>query len=243
MKGVDQYLANNVLQDYSMNVKLGNYQILNAVQGEVNSRYIQITFNRDNDPYDLTGLFTTINMIKSDGTVIFNNGIIVDAINGLAKFLVTSEMTAIAGTFEVFFKIYGDTPTSELKVTGFQLVVEPANNDAGIISSNEFTALQTLIAQVQPAIDNINTTIENANTQINTFITDATGQVNVAISNADTAANNANNAAELANKTSDTLYANLYINLDTMQLIEVTPDNYLGGDFVLTDNGKLEVTI
>jgi hypothetical protein len=236
-------LSNSVYSEYYMNVRLDNYQIIKAVQGEVNTRLVTINFMNDNVPYNLVGLFTTINMIKNDGNVIFNDGTIIDPVNGVAQFLITSEMCTNAGTFDVFFKIYGSSPPSELKVTGFQLIVEPANNDAGIISSNEFTALQTLIAQVQPAIDNINTAIENANTQINTFITDATEQVNVAISNADTAATNANNAADLATKTADTLYANLYIDLETMELIETTPDNYLGGDFVLTNDGELEVTI
>ena len=214
-------MANNVISNYSMNTRLGNYQILNAVQGEVNTRYVKVNFINNNSPYDLTGLFVTINMIKSDNTVIFDNGTIIDASNGIAQFLITSEMCAINGTFDIFFKIYGSTPTSELKVTGFQLIVEPANNDTGIISSNEFVALQTLIGEVQPAIVACNTATTNANN----------------------ATTNANNAADFANKTSDILYSNFYLDTIAMELVENLSAFTTGADFELNINGELEVTI
>lgn len=225
-------MANAVYEDYSMNVQLGNYQILNAVQYEVNSRFVQISFTNNNNPYNLTGLFATINMVKSDGSVIFDNGTIVDTINGVVLFPITSQFTIFSGTFDIFFDIFGSSPTSELKVTGFQLIVEPANSSTPIESSNEFTALQTLIGEVQPALNNINTAIDNCNTQTAN-----------AVASCNTATENANNAAELATKTSDTLYANLSIDLSTNELIETTPDNYMGGDFVITNDGELEVTI
>lgn len=233
-------MANNVIENYSFNVQLGNYQILNAVQGEVNTRYVQVNFTNNNSPYDLTGLFVTLNMIKSDNTVIFDNGTIIDASNGIAQFLISSEMCVLAGTFNVFFKIYGNTPTSELKVTGFQLVVEPANNDSGIESSNEFTALQTLIGEVQPALNNMSTAITNCNTQTAT----AVANCNTAIANTNIAITNTNAAADLATKAANILYDSLYIDPLTAELKEDIPDNYVGiTDFSLNSNGELEVTI
>lgn len=253
-------MANNVYSNYAMNVRLGNYQVINAVQGEVNTRWITVTFMNDNMPYDLTGLFTTINMIKSDNTVIFNDGTIVDATNGVAKFLVTSQMCAIDGTYDVFFKIYGNTPTSELKITGFKLVVEPANNDAGIISSNEFNALQTLIGQVQPAIAEVNTAITNCNTAANNANDKATfaqTEADYAKKEGDYAKNVPyvgtdgywyawNSTTEKYEKT--TAYAS--VNYATFELNPVdghlymdTADNYTGATFTITSNGYLQAVI
>ena len=236
-------MSNSVYSDYYMNVRLDNYQIIKAVQGEVNTRLVTINFMNDNVPYNLVGLFTTINMIKNDGNVIFDDGTIIDPVNGVAQFLITSEMCTNAGTFDVFFKIYGSSPPSELKITGFQLIVEPANNDAGIISSNEFNALQTLIGQVQPAINNLNQTIENANQQVDTLITSTNEAIDIAVTNAKIATINAQDAADLANRTSDILYSSLYIDTTTMELVENLSEFSTGTDFDLTDDGILEVSI
>lgn len=246
-------MANSVYQEYTMDVKLGNYQMINAVQGEVNCRHIQVSFCRDNNPYILSGLYTTLNMIKSDGNVIFNNGTIIDQNNGLVDFLISSEMCTNAGTFSVFFKIYGSNPTSELKVTGFQLIVEPANSDTPIESSSEYTALQTLIASVTPAITACNAATTNANAA-----TTAANDAAIFANHEGTLAKNVpyvgtdgywyswNSTTEMYEKTNSYAsvnYATFDIDLVTGILYMNTADNYTGASFQINLNGELEAVI
>lgn len=59
-----------------------NYAVLYANQVEINSRFIEITFDTKNQNLDLTDKTVTIYATKSDGNLIYNNCIISDATSG-----------------------------------------------------------------------------------------------------------------------------------------------------------------
>ena len=152
-------MSNSVKDKKILDVKNDNVAYTKCVQGEVNSRFLQVIFKDESQPYNLTGSFATMYMLKADNTTIFVDGTIMDAINGIALFPLTEQMSSILGSFNIIFKIYSTDPVSEMKVKGLVLEVEEGNIDNAIVSSNDFTALQSALGDV----GNMNAHMENTN--------------------------------------------------------------------------------
>ena len=123
-------------------------------QGEVNSRYIRVTFEDINGNLDLTGRQVTFYAQKPDGTIIFNNCDI-DVEQNTASVVITSQMVSSAGLLNCEFQIF-DSENSLLKVNGLSIIVEP-NKDfsEAIESTSEFNALIEAINKAQTNNDEL----------------------------------------------------------------------------------------
>ena len=152
-------MSNSVKDKKILDVKNDNVAYTKCVQGEVNSRFLQVIFKDESQSYNLTGCFVTMYMPKSDNTIIFVDGTIMDAVNGTVLFPLTEQMSSVLGSFNIIFKIYSTDPVSELKVKGLVLEVEEGNIDNAIVSSNDFTALQSALSDV----GNMNAHMANMN--------------------------------------------------------------------------------
>ena len=116
--------------------------VVTALQGEINSRFLEITITDKGSFFNLTGKTVMVYMTKPDGKIIFNSCSVVDAPNGKINVPLTSQMSIVAGTIKDFeIHIIGSDKT-RLKITGVCLKIkETANADEAIESTNEFTAL------------------------------------------------------------------------------------------------------
>lgn len=141
-------MANNIVDPITIDVHNTKLVYTSCVQGEVNARFLKIYFTDYDSTYDLSGSFVTLYMQKTDGTTSFVDGTVNDTINGIATIPLTAEMSAIVGIFKMVIKIYSNNPVSEAKVIGLILEVKEGNTDDAIVSSNDFTALQSALATV-----------------------------------------------------------------------------------------------
>lgn len=116
--------------------------VVTALQGEINSRFLEITITDKGSFFNLTEKTVMVYMTKPDGKIIFNSCSVVDAPNGKINVSLTSQMSIAAGTVKDFeIHIIGSDKT-RLKITGVCLKIkETANADEAIESTNEFTAL------------------------------------------------------------------------------------------------------
>lgn len=162
-------------QYYTLDINEENNSDAFAVQGEVNARTLIVTFFDNGVPINLANCSTVIRFERTDGTSIFNNGTITDEVNGVASYLITSEMAKEAGTFDVVFDIIGESSTK--KVVGLTLTVLQGISDSGVQGTNEFTALQTALSQTQSYMSQLQTLIVevgNAVGSANTAVTNVT---------------------------------------------------------------------
>ena len=115
---------------------------VHAVQGEISSRFVDISLTDRNIPLNLTNKAVAVYMTKPDKTLIFNNCTIKDNENGVVTMALTSQMSAVAGTVnDITFHVIGNDK-SLLKVTGLHLDIESSpDKSKAIESTNEFTAL------------------------------------------------------------------------------------------------------
>lgn len=180
-------------QEYILDTNVENNSNAFSIQGEVNARTLDITFQENSIPLNLANCSTIIRFQRPDGTSIFNQGTITDEMNGKASYLITSQMTAVAGTFDITFDIIGTDNTK--KVIGLSLTVLESLSDNAVQSTNEMTALQTALSQTQSqisqlqefliqvgsAVSSANTAVDNVNltiTQANSVIVQANTEIN-----------------------------------------------------------------
>ena len=130
--------------------------VVTALQGEINSRFLEITITDKGSFFNLTGKTVMVYMTKPDGKIIFNSCSVVDAPNGKISVSLTSQMSIVAGTIRDFeIHIIGSDKT-RLKITGVCLKIkETANADEAIESTNEFTALIEALSKVDGSLEYI----------------------------------------------------------------------------------------
>ena len=134
-----------------------------ANQGEVNSRFLEITLTDNSALIDLTGKTVIFYATKPDGNVIYNLCTIEDAMHGIISVCLTSQMSAVAGKLPCEIHIL-DTSASTLKVIGLELeIIKCANLDEAVESTSEFTALQEAMSEFSTAEIKIDGHLDNKN--------------------------------------------------------------------------------
>ena len=202
--------------------------IVTALQGEINSRFLEITITDKGSFFNLTGKTVMVYMTKPDGKIIFNSCSVVDAPNGKINVPLTSQMSIVAGTIKDFeIHIIGSDKT-RLKITGVCLKIkETANADEAIESTNEFTALiealnkadssleyvEQFLKDKEPEIDALkqsaetlieqikaegSQTIQGVTENFNTAMTGFNQEIDAAVKKAEDAAGTAEEIAEQA---------------------------------------------
>ena len=141
-------------------INLDVWQIKNvyvkANQGEVNSRFLEITLTDKSVPLNLTGKTVVFYTTKPDGNVIYNLCTIENATSGVISVCLTSQMSATEGKMPCEIHLIDNTDRSTLKAIGLELkIVKCANVDEAVESKSEFTALQTAMAGYEEASNEI----------------------------------------------------------------------------------------
>lgn len=184
--------------------------VVTAMQGEINSRFLEITITDKGNFFNLTGKTVMVYMTKPDGKIIFNSCSVVDAPNGKINVSLTSQMSIVAGVVKDFEVHIIGNDKSRLKVSGICLKIKGTSNvDEAIESTNEFTALiealkkadESLeyviefLAEKEQEIDQIvSQKMQDVTSDFNESMTSFTQQVNAAV----TSANQATQAAQQA---------------------------------------------
>ena len=152
-----------VYKNIDLKIWESNYVTLYAQQGEVDSRYIKVSF-KDNDlnNLDLTGKTVTIYAKKPDNTQIFNTCTINEDDN-TATVKLTSQFLSSEGIVECEFQIFEGSKIL-LKVNGLKIIVFCAEDFSyAIESTSEYNALLKSIEQAQTFADNTGD-VSNLNT-------------------------------------------------------------------------------
>ena len=128
--------------------------VVTAMQGEINSRFLEITITDKGNFFNLTGKTVMVYMTKPDGKIIFNSCSVIDAPNGKINVSLTSQMSIASGTVKDFeIHIIGSDKT-RLKITGICLKIKnAANADEAIESTNEFTALIEALSKADGSLE------------------------------------------------------------------------------------------
>lgn len=136
------------IKQITLDINKDIYQTIDAKQNDANSRFIQFTLIDNGVSCDLTGNTVKIFADKADGTIIFNNVTITDAINGVVTVELTSQALAVVGDLVCELVIYGSN-SSVLSSKIFIInVTQSIRNDSAIESQNEFTALTEALGTV-----------------------------------------------------------------------------------------------
>ena len=134
-----------------------------ANQGEVNSRFLEISLTDKGTPVDLTGKTVIFYATKPDGNVIYNLCTLEDATHGVISVCLTSQMSAITRKMPCEIHII-DANAATLKFVGLELeIVKCANLDEAVESTSEFTALQEAMAEFIAAEEKIDGHTANKN--------------------------------------------------------------------------------
>lgn len=127
--------------------------IATAVQLDSNSRFLDVFLYDKGLPIDLTEQVVRIHVRKPDGTTIFNQGEITDAVAGRCQFALTSDMLNEAQSLETQISIW-NSDTEILSTKTFKILVsESLRNDEEVEATNEFGVLVVLFSEIQNALE------------------------------------------------------------------------------------------
>lgn len=130
-----------------------NCVVVSASQGEVNSRFLEMTLVDGGVPLNLEGTTVLIYAKKPDGNVIFNNCTIENAEKGVVSVGLTSQMSALSGKLDCEIHVI-NREKSTLKLLGLQIrIASCADSDSAVESTSEFTVLSNAIEQTLEIMD------------------------------------------------------------------------------------------
>ncbi len=151
---------NKMLMD--VNGKIGN--IVTEVQGDQNSRYLDINLFNNGIPIDLTGHTVRIYMRRPNTNPLeefFNDGEITEATRGRCQFLLSTQALAKEGELEAQVSIWKGTEEI-LSTQVFKIMVTKKLRTSGSVeSSNEYGALVVLFQNLYEAHDLMTTMVES----------------------------------------------------------------------------------
>lgn len=128
-----------VTKEISLKVWEENQVLIYAVQGEVDSRILEICFTeQDGNNLTLSGKRVTFYAKKPDGTQIYNN---CSVEGSTATVTLTSQMLSAVGILECEFQIF-DSNNLLLKVNGLKIIVTSKEDfSEAVESTSEYNAL------------------------------------------------------------------------------------------------------
>ncbi len=128
--------------------------IITEVQGDTNSRYLDVSLFNNGVPLDLTGHEVKIFMEKPEnGGEIWNDGVITDATAGRCEFLMTTEALSKMGHLQAQISVWKDN-TEILSTQVFEiLVTKTLLGNSSVESSNEYGTLVLLFQNLYEAHD------------------------------------------------------------------------------------------
>ena len=217
-----------VTNEIKFEVWKSNYIIVYARKGEIDARTIVTSFKgEDGNDIDLTGKSVTFYALKPDNTKIYNS-CTVNALNGTASILLTSQMVSVSGIVDCEYQIFEGNELL-LKVGGLKLVVEnTCDFSEAIESTSECNALISAINRAEEFSDSVGEVSDLTTTAKNTIV-DAVNEINgktIPISQGGTGATTSTQArTNLEVMTAVQLYYNASGTHGTIQLSD-TIENY-----------------
>lgn len=125
-----------------------NYVVVSANQGEVDSRFLEITLV-DETGMTLADKEVILYAVKPDGNVIFNNCTIEEAPEMTVSVELTSQMSSMPGVMMCELHVT-NTSQEVLKIIGFEIVIlKCSDTSESIESTSEFTRLSTALSDVE----------------------------------------------------------------------------------------------
>lgn len=147
-----------------LDVSGGFNDIVTEVQGDQNSRYLDIYLFNNGIPIDLTGHTVRIYMRRPNTNPLeefFNDGEITEATRGRCQFLLSTQALAKEGELEAQVSIWNGTEEI-LSTQVFKIMVTKKLRTSGSVeSSNEYGALVVLFQNLYEAYDLMTTMVEN----------------------------------------------------------------------------------
>lgn len=147
-----------------LDVSGGFNDIVTEVQGDQNSRYLDIYLFNNGIPIDLTGHTVRIYMCRPNTNPLeefFNDGEITEAARGRCQFLLSTQALAKEGMLEAQVSIWRGTEEI-LSTQVFKIMVTTnLRTNGSIESSNEYGALVVLFQNLYEAHDLMTTTVES----------------------------------------------------------------------------------
>ena len=136
--------------------------IITEVQGDSNSRYLDVSLFNNGVPLDLTGHEVKIFMVKPEnGGEIWNDGVITDATAGRCEFLMTAEALSKVGHLQTQISVWKDN-TEILSTQVFEInVTKTLLGNSSVESSNEYGTLVLLFQNLYEAHDLMTTMVQN----------------------------------------------------------------------------------
>lgn len=135
-------------KEITLKAWLENNETVSAYQGEVDSRFLQISLIDNNGAVNLKNKTVQFYAKKPDGTTIFNNAEIVDENNGIINVMLTSQMSAVDGILPNCEIIVNDLEGATLKFKGINIIIIKTLPDTDIESSSESTTLQEIMLKI-----------------------------------------------------------------------------------------------
>lgn len=126
--------------------------IITEVQGDSNSRYLDVSLFNNGVPLDLTGHEVKIFMAKPEESgEIWNDGVITNAKEGRCEFLMTTEALARMGHLQAQISVWKDN-TEILSTQIFEInVTKTLLGNSSVESSNEYGTLVLLFQNLYEA--------------------------------------------------------------------------------------------
>lgn len=128
------------LENIVVDITQRNYNTLQTIQYDVDSRYVNVKIVNNGKNVDLTNYMVSIACKKPDGKIIFNETEMVEPKQGLIKFLISEQISSTLGEVVCELKIYGKN-SSVLTSQYFTINVTQPIANKRIQSSNEFRQL------------------------------------------------------------------------------------------------------
>lgn len=145
-----------------VNSKISN--IVTEVQGDQNSRYLDIYLFNNGIPIDLTGHTVRIYMRRTNTNPLeefFNDGEITESARGRCQFLLSTQSLAKEGELEAQVSIWNGTEEI-LSTQVFKIMVtKKLRTNGSVESSNEYGALVVLFQNLYEAHDLMTTMVQN----------------------------------------------------------------------------------
>ena len=129
-----------VLENIVVDITQRNYNTIQTIQYDVDSRYVNVKIVSSGKNVDLTNYMVSIACKKPDGKIVFNETEIVEPKQGLIKFLISEQISSTLGEVVCELKIYGKN-SSVLTTQYFTINVTQPIADKAIQSTNEFRQL------------------------------------------------------------------------------------------------------
>lgn len=157
----------------SLQVWKSNGANIRSIQGEAGSRTLDVTFlDSTGQPINLAGCTPRMYVGNRVSPPPFNDGTILDAVNGKAEFVITSDMLSRPGDWGCEYLLVGSN-YPPLKANGLTLHVDASSTETEISNTNEWHTVSRMIVKVEES----SAIAQQAATDAQKAVTDANGAI------------------------------------------------------------------